>query len=81
MFEDASSHTNTTVPITVNKAASSTAAPPASSTVPAMSSASVSGSANTSASVTPGKSAASNQVVFTWLPTAACLVLAASLVF
>lgn len=81
VFQDVLSHTNTTVPIMINAVSASSSA---ASMSPAASASSVSSTAGASSSVasasTPPKSSNANQVAFTWLYTAAYLVMAAALV-
>ncbi|KAH8552475.1 hypothetical protein BGW37DRAFT_519247 [Umbelopsis sp. PMI_123] len=81
VFEDAASHTNTTVPITINAAAvsSMSSAIMSSSAPPSAAATSASSPAASSPTTSAQSAASSNQLVFTWLPTAACLVMAAAL--
>ncbi|KAI8577856.1 hypothetical protein K450DRAFT_249585 [Umbelopsis ramanniana AG] len=81
VFEDVTSHTNTTVPITINAGAMSVISTSMmmTSTVASSSAATSSASAAASSTSAPAAQSASNQLGFTWIPTAACLVMAAAL--
>ncbi|KAG2177428.1 hypothetical protein INT44_007939 [Umbelopsis vinacea] len=81
VFEDVTSHTNTTVPITINAGPMSIVSTSMmmSSTVASSSAATSSASAAASSTSAPAAQSASNQLGFTWIPIAACLVMAGAL--
>ncbi|CAM0140335.1 hypothetical protein VKS41_007036 [Umbelopsis sp. WA50703] len=81
VFQNVMSHTNTTVPITINAASASSSA---AALLPSASASSILSAAGAASSVavasTPPQPSAANQVAFTWLSMAVYLIMAAALV-